>query len=259
MPTHIPEIRTMTMNRLYVLSAALLLNAAPALAQNPDKPASDTIPPSATPAAGGPAEAEKKKFVAPIELQNFRPIAQRGINVFETPREAGAPYTGLKLNWAAAFTQQMQGLSHETSAESRVVGGVEQNNLVDIGAGFNTAVANVYLGAQLAPGIRVALTSYLSSRHHNETWVKDGYLLIDQSPFAFAPLEKLMEVVTIKAGHFEVNYGDAHFRRSDNGNAMYNPFVGNMILDAFTTEIGGEVLVRKAGFLAMGGVTGGEI
>jgi hypothetical protein len=57
----------------------------------------------------------------------------------------------------------------------------------------------------------------------------------------------------------EINYGDAHFRRSDNGNALYNPFVGNYILDAFTTEIGGEVYLKTAGVIAMGAITGGEL
>ena len=57
----------------------------------------------------------------------------------------------------------------------------------------------------------------------------------------------------------EINYGDAHFRRSDNGNAIYNPFVGNYIMDAFTTEIGGEVYLKPASVIAMGAVTGGEI
>jgi hypothetical protein len=128
-----------------------------------------------------------------------------------------------------------------------------------VGAGFNNATANLYLNAQVAPGIRVALTSYLSSRHHQESWVKDGYLLVDESPIEIAALENLMKYVTIRAGHFEVNYGDAHFRRSDNGNAIYNPLVGNYILDAFTTEIGGEVYFRTGSWLAMGGVTGGEI
>ena len=244
--------------RSFALTAVAMLVAMPAtaqqLAESPDGASAEAV--STTPA--------KKKFsraeLAPqIELQNFRPQDQRGLTMFETPKESGVPYTGFKLSWGAAFTQQMQSLDHENTAASRVVNGVEQNQLQEIGTGFNTAAANLNLGAQLAPGIRVALTSYLSSRRHNETWVKDGYLLIDQSPFGFAPLEKLMEVVTVKAGHFEVNYGDAHFRRSDNGNAMYNPFVGNLVLDAFTTEIGGEVLLRKSGFLAMGGITGGEI
>ena len=248
----------MSTTRSIVLTAAAMLIATPAMAQQQIE-----SPDGATPETVTTAPARKKltraELAPRIELQNFRPQDQRGLTMFEAPKESGVPYTGFKLSWGAAFTQQMQSLDHENTAAPRQVNGVEQNRLVEIGTGFNTASANLNLGAQLAPGIRVALTSYLSSRHHNETWVKDGYLLIDQSPFAFQPLEKLMEVVTIKAGHFEVNYGDAHFRRSDNGNAIYNPFVGNLILDAFTTEIGGEVLVRTAGFLAMGGVTGGEI
>jgi hypothetical protein len=72
-------------------------------------------------------------------------------------------------------------------------------------------------------------------------------------------VDKLMENVTIKVGHMEVNYGDAHFRRTDNGNAMYNPFVGNLIMDAFTTEIGAEVYFQKNGFLGMVAMSGGEI
>jgi hypothetical protein len=102
------------------------------------------------------------------------------------------------------------------------------------------------------------MTSYLSARHHQETWVKDGYLQIDDSPIKNAGLEKLMQYVTIKAGHMEINYGDEHFRRTDNGNAMFNPFVGNLLMDAFTTEIGGEVYLRKGPFMAMGGAFGGE-
>jgi hypothetical protein len=105
----------------------------------------------------------------------------------------------------------------------------------------------------------VALTSYLSSRHHNETWVKDGYVQIDKSPIDYTPLKALFEIATLRVGHMEINYGDAHFRRSDNGNAMYNPFVGNYIMDAFTTEIGGEVYLKTAGIIAMGAITGGEI
>src|SRR6185437_4892810 len=62
-----------------------------------------------------------------------------------------------------------------------------------------------------------------------------------------------------KVGHFEINYGDSHFRRSDNGNSIYNPFVGNYILDAFTTEIGAEVYARSNGLIAMVGGTGGEV
>jgi hypothetical protein len=56
-----------------------------------------------------------------------------------------------------------------------------------------------------------------------------------------------MEYATLRVGHFEINYGDAHFRRTDNGQAMFNPFVGNYIMDAFTTEIGAELYLRTGG------------
>ena len=209
-------------------------------------------------------EGSKASLTREITIQNMRPQDQRGVNMFEAPKDNTVPFTGFKLDWGAAFTQQFQSLEHQNTAAVRTLkdaAGKEYNanELLNIGTGFNNAAANLYLNAQLAPGIRVALTTYLSSRHHNEAWVKDGYLLIDESPINHPVLNTLMDYVTVKAGHFEVNYGDAHFRRSDNGNAMYNPFVGNLILDALTTEIGAEVLLRHKGFLALGGITGGEI
>ena len=195
----------------------------------------------------------------PIDIQRVRPLDQRGLLMFEFPKYDAVPFKGFAMSWGAAFTQQFQGLHHDNAAAPKMAGTTNQNELMAIGNGFNNAAANLYLNAQLAPGIRVTLESYLSSKHHNETWVKDGYLLIDESPIKVELLENLMQLVTVKAGHYEINYGDAHFRRSDNGNALYNPFVGNLILDAFTTEIGGEVYVRLGPALAMGSITGGEV
>ena len=207
--------------------------------------------------------------VPTIEIQHLRANDQRGINVFESPKNDKVPYQGFKLNFGAAFTQQFQGLGHENTAAPRMVTGAagspatNANQLIQIGHGFNNAVANLYVNAQLAKGIRVAMTSYLSARHHNETWVKDGYLQIDDSPLDFAPLTTLMRYTTVKAGHFEINFGDGHFRRTDNGNSMYNPLVGNYIMDAFTTQVGGEVYLRGRGALdgafVMGGMTNGEV
>ncbi|MEO5824874.1 MAG: hypothetical protein ABIR59_03225 [Gemmatimonadales bacterium] len=194
-----------------------------------------------------------------ITIQHFRPQDKRGINVFETSKDPGVEYKGFKLDFGAAFTSQVQNLEHSNTADPRIVSGVDANELIRIGFGPNTSTANLYMHAQLAKGVRVQLTSYLSSRHHNETWVKDGFILIDDSPIDLPPLKKLMENVTLKIGHFEINYGDQHFRRSDNGNAMYNPFVGNFIVDAFATEIGAEVYVKKNSFMIMGGLTGAEL
>ncbi|CAN5690126.1 hypothetical protein BH23GEM11_BH23GEM11_05090 [soil metagenome] len=194
------------------------------------------------------------------QLQHFRPYDKHGLHIFEAPRTT-QPYQGFQIFWGASFTQQFQALSHENShGPPSDVATENPQQLRNISAGFNLATANLHLGAQLADGIHVNLTTYLSSRHHPEAWVKGGYVQIDKSPLGIEVLDDLMEYLTVKVGHFEINYGDAHFRRTDNGNAMYNPFVGNLIMDAFTTEIGGEVLFRHpSGALAMVAMTGGEI
>jgi hypothetical protein len=257
--------------------AMVLALTAPAMAQQPsDSPTGPGKPtaaaPATTPAAApetAPAKTKEEEEAAaaeaswkkgrPIVMQYYRPQDIRGLNVFETTKVPGVEFKGFKLDVGAAFTAQVQDLSHRNTATPSLVGGANVNELANIGLGFNNSTANVNLHAQLAPGIRVALTSYLSSRHHNETWVKDGYIQIDDSPIDFVPLKAIMQIVTVKVGHMEINYGDAHFRRSDNGNALYNPFVGNYILDAFTTEIGGEVYLKASSLVAMASVTAGEI
>jgi len=68
-----------------------------------------------------------------------------------------------------------------------------------------------------------------------------------------------MEVARLRFGMDEINYGDTHFRRSDNAQAIYNPFVGNYIMDAFTTEPFGEVSIFKNGFIGVLGISNGRL
>lgn len=61
-------------------------------------------------------------------------------------------------------------------------------------------------------------------------------------------------------GDYEVDYGDQHFRRSDAGNSIYNPFIENYIMDEFATEIGGEIYYHpQGGLIVMAGITNGEL
>ena len=104
------------------------------------------------------------------------------------------------------------------------------------------------------------LRTYLSARHHPEAWVKGGYILIDKLDFVkedFA--SEWMKYLTFKFGHMEINYGDAHFRRTDNAQAIYNPFIGNYLMDSFTTEVGAEIYYRRSGWIAMLGLTNGRL
>jgi hypothetical protein len=261
------------------LAVAMILIGGSAMAQIPDSTKvvdtpstaaavsteSTTPDPASPPAANSSGKVANNPCPTP-KIQHLRPTSQCGLNMFEPPKEESpeVPFDGLKVDWGAAFSQTYQGLKHQNSALPNIVSGVDQNQLMKIGPGFGYATANLYLNAQIADGIRLALTMYLSSRHHEETWVKDGYILIDKSPIRISPYHGIANAlwekfITVKVGHFEINYGDAHFRRTDNGMGMYNPFIGNYLLDAFTTEIGGEVYIRANGFLAMGSITGGEI
>jgi hypothetical protein len=122
-----------------------------------------------------------------------------------------------------------------------------------------TSQANLYTDVQLGDGIRLGLTTYLSARHHNEAWVKGGYIQFDKLPFKGQFWSNLMKFTTIKVGHMEINYGDAHFRRSDGGHTLYNPFMESYIMDAFATEIGTEIYMKKNDFFGMLGVSNGMI
>ncbi|MFB6232261.1 MAG: hypothetical protein ABEL04_14020 [Salinibacter sp.] len=181
-------------------------------------------------------------------IQYDRPAGQQGVNTFEPPKRDTAEYNGFEIAIGGAFTQQLQAIHHSSTGA----------DLPEIGRGFNLATANLDLDAQLADGIRVHVRSYLSSRHHPEAYVKGGYLQLNELPFDNPALSSLMEDLTIRAGHFMPNYGDTHFRRTDNADAIHNPFVGNNVLDAFTTEVGAEAIYESEGFLLVGGF-GGEL
>lgn len=185
-------------------------------------------------------------------IQYFRPWDKYGINIFENSKNDSVEFTGTTVRVGGNFTQQFQALSHEN-----VNGENGGGELYNLGTGFNLATANLNLDIQLGDGIRIALENYMSSRHHSEFWVKGGYIQFDKLPFENT--DWFTENFRVKIGHFQVNYGDQHFRRTDNGNALYNPFVGNMIMDAFATEIGAEVYYLSGPITGMVGMTAGLI
>lgn len=187
-------------------------------------------------------------------ITNWRPYDQSGVNVFEAPKDQNTRFEGLKVRFGAGFTQQFQALKHSNIYDTSIY------KLKPITPGFATAQANLNMDVQLEDGVRLNVVTYLSSRHHNEAWVKGGYIQFDKLSFLGVDwLDDVMKYVTVKVGHMEVNYGDAHFRRSDGGQTAYNAFMENNIIDSYATEIGGELLFRHSGFLAMIGTTNGAI
>lgn len=193
------------------------------------------------------------------DLDNFRYPDLRGINQFEAPKDTVSTFDGVHVRIGGASAIQFQALDHETTG-TPVNSDGDPVSLIDIGSNFNLPTANLDLDVHLYDGVRMHLRTYLSSRHHPEPYVKGGYIQIDKLDFISEGfMENIMKNVRIKIGHMENNYGDAHFRRSDNAQALYNPFVGNLIMDAFTTEVGAEVYFFKNGFLGMVGATNGKL
>lgn len=183
-------------------------------------------------------------------VQYFRTNDKNGMNVFEPSKTDTVRFTGLKVRIGGDFAMQFQAMNQSN----------DLNNLVKLGSNFNLPTANLNLDVQLLDGVRMHLRTYLSSRHHNDAWIKGGHVQFDNLDFVKPGfLDGMTKHTRLTIGLDEFNYGDAHFRRTDNARAIFNPFVGNYIMDAFSTEAFGEVTFQINGFLAVAGLTNGKL
>ena len=194
-------------------------------------------------------------------MQNQISRGKDGINVFDVQKN-DKEFEGLSVDLGGAFNMDFQAINSFNDqpvnfpAPSKITGYRLMNNENN----FVLPAADMTIAAQLFDGVRVNLDVYLASRHHNETYVKGGYLQIDKLDFIKKDfLADVMKYATIKIGQMENNYGDAHFRSSDNGNTIRNAFVGNNIMNSFTTEMGIEAYYQRDGFVGMLGATNGNL
>ncbi|WP_424962331.1 hypothetical protein [Ekhidna sp.] len=196
-------------------------------------------------------------------IQYYRYNDLRGWNVFETSKEDTVKYDGFRVRVGGGFAMQFQGISQ--SNDSGLTGTDNGGNtvpldFVDLDNNMTLPTANLNFDVQLEDGLRMHLRTYLSSRHHPEAYVKGGYLQIDKLDFVSPGfMSGLMDKMTIRVGMDEINYGDTHFRRSDNARALFNPFVGNYIMDAFTTEPFMEFTYQSNGFIGVLGMSNGRL
>ena len=148
----------------------------------------------------------------------LRQTNKDGINVFETPKTE-TEYEGFKVQLGGALTLPFTMLDHSNTV-TRADGyqydydNPAPNSLVPLTSGFGLPQANLYIKSNLSDGIFLNFELYLASRHHNETWVKGGFLQFEKMEFLpWDFVDEIMKYTTIKMGQFDVNYGDAHFRR----------------------------------------------
>ncbi|HET7565880.1 MAG TPA: hypothetical protein VFJ96_12850 [Gemmatimonadaceae bacterium] len=136
----------------------------------------------------------------------------------------------------------------------------DAGTLPDLTPGFQAAVGNAHIYATIVPGLDMYAEFYLSSKHHAGFLMdREGYLLVDSLPeFAnIFGINRLFRVIDVKAGHFEVDYGNQHLTRSDNAEVQRNPLIGNYVVDPNTVEAGVEVTAHLRALRVLGGVGNG--
>jgi hypothetical protein len=197
-------------------------------------------------------------LVSSIVSAQLRATDQTGINIFETPK-TDTKFTGPKVTLGGSIAMPYIALVHSNDVTEQDPSKNSQA-LFKNSANFALSQANLNINSYLEDGVTLQVTLYLASKHHNETWVKGGYVQFDKIPFLHLDLlDEVMKYTTIKVGQMDVNYGDAHFRRSDGGNAIYNPFMENYIMDEFATEIGAEADFNYNGLVAVAAITNGNL
>ncbi len=170
---------------------------------------------------------------------------------FESEKINHEEFKDVKVRVGGAYAIQLQMIDHELASSST-------ETLKDIKNNFNLPTANLSLNVDLAPGVHLFVNNYMSSRHHEEAWVEGGYITFDYLPF-LPSAKNIMKYLTVRVGVMNPNYGDAHFFRSTNGYVVNNPFVGNFIMDNYTTNPGMEFLFRKDGFIGLVAVNNGRM
>lgn len=173
---------------------------------------------------------------------------------FEPPKErSGFDKVALKFGVDLTFTYQ--GLSHEFAPSDGTTPQAIQQGLI-------LPTADLEIDAKVLKGFNVKLETMLSSHHHNETFVKGGYASIDSLDFV-APgfASAFMERATLKIGVDDIDFGDAHFRRSDNAGVFNNPFVMNLAVESYMQAGFLELIYRwpELRAFAVAGITNGQV
>ena len=131
------------------------------------------------------------------------------------------------------------------TASPNVVERRQYNQLANIGFGFNNPTANLYMNAQLAPGIRVA-HDQLSVLAAPQRDMGEGRLHPDRR--VADRLRAAQGADEGRDGPRRATWRSTTATRTSaaatTATPIYNPFVGNYIMDASRPQIGGEAYLK---------------
>ena len=176
------------------------------------------------------------------------------VQQFEPEKDTSAFGGKPEVSFNADLTFNYQGLNQTYDLYNKT-------GELDLQPGLSLPTANFDINAKVMSGFNVKLETMLSSHHHNETYVKGGYATIDNLDFivpGFA--SSFMQNATIRVGVDDINFGDDHFRRTDNADVMRNPFIHNMAVEAYMQAPHLEIFYRlPANTFALIGITNGQV
>ena len=124
--------------------------------------------------------------------------------------------------------------------QSNVFDTVGPNSVVPgaLEPGIQTPFGQLIVLADLGGAIEVYMDVFIASRPHQEELQADeGFMLFRHLS---GPLAPIFDYVHVKAGGFEMDFGDAHYRRSNNSDVQRNPLIGNYVIDPREVDIGAE-------------------
>ena len=163
---------------------------------------------------------------------------------------------------------RFQALTQSNASFSGLAGAnPDQNTLGDpVGAypgldpGFQTPFGNLEFMATIPHKLDIYFDLYLASRpDEDKVYGDQGYMVFKQlpGPFSKGPLGDLFKYINVKAGAFDVDFGDQNYHRTNNGFAQRNPLIGNYLVDPNTEEIGAEVYSIQGPIYWLTGLTTG--
>lgn len=118
--------------------------------------------------------------------------------------------------------------------------------------GFQTAFGNLSFLADFNRQMELYFDIFLANKPHQDKLQGDeGYILIRGLPAPVGEIgwvDALFDKVNVKAGQFETDFGDSHYRRSNNAMVNHNPLIGNYLIDPRATEVGMEIYTDEGAF-----------
>lgn len=172
---------------------------------------------------------------------------------FEAPKDTSS-FDKVAVEFGGDLTFTYQGLKNDYTPVT--------GSATELQAGFILPTADLNINAKILSGFNIKLQTMLSSHHHHETYVKGGEATIDNLDFISDGFAKgFMDQTTIRMGVKDINFGDAHFRRTNNASVFNNPFVNNLAVEGMEDAAFIEVLYRipSANMFVLGGVTNDQV